>query len=142
MFVVDASVWVSRFVSTDVYHAPSRRWLESLLDADTIVAAPALLLPEVSAAIARRTHRSDLALRAVSLLQRLPNARFTIIDAELARSAAELAAELRLRGADSIYVSMAQTLGVPIVTWDKEQRERASPRIEAVTLDDLLRRTT
>ncbi len=141
MFVVDASVWVSRFVASDVFHASSQLCLEGMLTAQTIVAAPALLLPEVSAAIARRTGRRDLALRAVSLLQRLPNARFTIIDAELALSAAEFAAELRLRGADAVYVSMAHRLGVPLVTWDREQRERAATRVEALTPDDLLSNT-
>ena len=142
MFVVDASVWVSRFVASEVNHVSSRRWLESLVDGETIVAAPALLLPEVSAAIARRTGRRDLALRAVTLLLRLPNARFSVIDAELAQSSAELAADLRLRGADSLYASMADRLGVPLVTWDREQRERASARIEALTPDELLNRPT
>ena len=140
--MVDASVWVSRFVASDIFHTTSRRCLEAMLTDQTIVAAPALLLPEVSAAIARRTGRQDLALRALSLLQRHPKARFTIIDAELALSAAKLAAELRLRGADAVYVSIADKLDLPLVTWDREQRERASARIEALTPEELLSRTT
>jgi len=136
--VVDASVWVSRFVARDAFHTPSRRWLGTVLAAQTIVAAPALLLPEVGGALARQTGRPDLALRALALLQGIPNVRFAFIEAGLARSAAELAAELRLRGADAVYVSLANKLGVPLVTWDKEQWERGAARVETLTPAELL----
>ena len=61
-----------------------------------------------------------------------------MVDAELALPAAELASELRLRGADAVYVAMTHRLGVPLVTWDREQLERAAVRIEARTPDELL----
>ena len=32
----------------------------------------------------------------------------------------ELAIRLRLRGADAVYVALAEQLGIPIVTWDGE----------------------
>jgi predicted nucleic acid-binding protein len=140
VYVVDASVWVSRFVARDAFHTPSRLWIGALLAAQTIIAAPALVLPEVGGALARQTGRPDLALRALALLQRLPNVRFTFIEADLARSAAELAAELRLRGADAVYVALAKRLGVPLVTWDKEQGERAAARVETLSPAELLDR--
>ena len=39
--------------------------------------------------------------------------------------AAEVAADLRLRGADAVYVAAARLLRVPLVTWDREQQQRA-----------------
>ncbi len=78
---------------------------------------PALLLPEVSGAIARQTGRPELALRAVSLIQSLSNMRLVVIDAELSGLAARLAANLRLRGADAVYISLARRMGIPLVAW-------------------------
>ena len=37
-----------------------------------------------------------------------------------------LDAVLRLRGADATYVAVAQRLDLPLITWDREQLERAS----------------
>lgn len=138
MHVVDASVWVSRFVSGDVHHQPSREWLAGLVEEGASVAAPALLLAEVAGAIARRTDRSELAVQALSLLERLPGIRLVPIEMELAQLAGRLAAELGLRGADATYVSLAHRLGVPLVTWDREQRERSATAINVRTPADLL----
>jgi len=138
VFVVDASVWVSRLVRGDIHHEPSRLWLGRLAEQGTIAVAPALLLAEVAGAIARRTGRSALALRAVSLLQALPNLRLVPIDAELAGLAARLAAELHLRGADALYVSLAQRLGMRLVTWDNEQRERGRKAVSVLSPQELL----
>jgi len=140
VYVVDASVWVSRLVEGDVQHEASRLWLAELVEEGTTIAAPALLLPEVAGAIARRIGRPQLAMQALSLLQRLPNMRLVPIEAELAQLAGRFAADLGLRGADAVYVSLAHRLGVPLVTWDKEQRERSTASIDVVTPQDLLAR--
>jgi predicted nucleic acid-binding protein len=136
--VVDASVWVSRFVDGDVHHEPSREWLAGRLEEGTTVAAPALLLAEVAGAIARRTNRSTLAMQALSLLQRLPGVRLVPIEMELAQLAGRLAGDLGLRGADAMYISLAHRLGVPLVTWDREQRERSATTIDVHTPRELL----
>ena len=138
MYVVDASVWVSRFVGGDVHHVPSRLWLARLVEEGATTAAPALLLAEVAGAIARRTDRPELAIEALSLLQRLPSMRLVPIEMELAQLAGQLAADLGLRGADAVYVSLAHRLGVPLVTWDREQRERSTASIDVRTPQDLL----
>lgn len=138
MYVADASVWVSRFVRGDVHHEPSRRWLAGLVREGTAIEAPALLLPEVAGAIARRSGRPELATRAVSLLQRLPTMRLVPIEAELSQLAARFAADQALRGADAVYVSLAYRLGVPLVTWDREQGEHRPSTVNVVTPQDLL----
>jgi predicted nucleic acid-binding protein len=55
------------------------------------------------------------------------------VDADLARTAADLASRFRLRGADAIYIAAASTLGLPLVTWDVEQRQRAARVIDVVS---------
>jgi predicted nucleic acid-binding protein len=109
-----------------------------MVAAQTILTAPAVLLPEVGGALARQTGRPELAIRALSLLQRLPNLRIAFIEAELALASGELAAQLRMRGADALYVALAERLGVPLVTWDRGQRERGSGRVETLTPTEAL----
>ena len=133
MYVVDASVWVSRLIPNDVQHEPSYNWLEGTINRGELVVAPALLLAEVAGAVSRRTGQPELAERAVDLLEQLPNSRLVAIDPQLARHAAVLAGHHRLRGSDALYVALAQHLGFTLVTWDREQAERGSAATSVVT---------
>jgi len=130
--VVDASVVVSRLVPHDLHHAASQAWLARHVADGGLVIAPALLLPEVAGAVARRTGASRLARDAVEAVLNLPGLRLVPVDDALARVAAGLAGRLRLRGADAVYIAAAATLRVPLVTWDTEQRERAIRVIEVL----------
>jgi predicted nucleic acid-binding protein len=124
--IVDASVVVSRLVPHDVHHQASRRWLTRHVAGGGLVIAPALLLPEVAGAVARRTGEPRLARRAVDAVLRLPSLRLVPVDDLLARAAARLASRLRVRGVDAVYIAAAAGLRLPLVTWDVEQRDRAS----------------
>lgn len=133
MIVLDASVWVSRLVPQDEHHVVSRQWVERYVGAGGRLAIPVVMLAEVAGAIARRTGRADLADRAVEGLLHLRAARVVAVDRRLGRASAQLAAELRLRGADAIYVALAQQLDLPLVTWDREQQTRAAQVITVYT---------
>lgn len=125
-YVVDACVWVSAFVPQDVLHAPSRSWLGSE-DTDLIdVACPALVLPEVAGSVSRAIGTNASGIAAVDAMVRLSTLHLVDLDASLAREAAHLAATLRLRGADAVYVALAAQMNVPFVTWDKELLKRAA----------------
>jgi predicted nucleic acid-binding protein len=122
--VVDASVWVSRFVRGDVHHERARRWFERRADEGGLLVAPALMPPEVAGAIARRTGDGGLARRALGRLLALSDLRLVPLDRDLAGEASGLAARFALRGADAIYVAVARRLAIPLVSFDREQRER------------------
>jgi predicted nucleic acid-binding protein len=134
--VVDASVVVSHLVPHDVHHAASRAWLTRHLSEGGLVIAPALLLPEIAGAVARRTGAPRLAQRAVEAVLRLPALRLVPVDDVLARRAAVLAGRLRLRGADAVYIATAATLRQPLVTWDAEQRDRAARVIQVMVPEE------
>lgn len=131
--VVDASVMVSRLVTRDVNHEVSRRWLDRHVAGGGLIVAPAVLLPEVAGAITRRTGRRRLARRAVAALLRLPELRLVVIDAALAEVAARLAGDLKLRGADALYVATAARLRLTLVTWDVEQQARGRAEVVVVS---------
>jgi predicted nucleic acid-binding protein len=129
MTVVDASVWVSRLVPGDPSHATSRAWLEAQVARGDLLVSPALLLPEVAGALVRRTGLAVAARRAIAQLLRLPAVRLVAVDERVAREAGRLAARLRLRGADAVYVAVARLLRLPLVTLDHEQERRAGEAI-------------
>jgi predicted nucleic acid-binding protein len=131
--VVDASVVVSHLVPQEAAHDASRRWLAHHLAAGGLVIAPALLLPEVAGAIARRTGRPRLARRAIDAVMRLPSLRLLDLDETLGRAAATVAARLRIRGADAVYIAAAAHLRLPLVTCDAQQRDRAAGIVDVIT---------
>jgi predicted nucleic acid-binding protein len=98
--VVDASVWVARLVSQDVFYEPVKKWMVSRLEAEDQFLAPSLLLAEIGGAVSRRTSPS-LGLKAIKQIENLPGLQLVEMENSLLREAALLAAELGLRGADS-----------------------------------------
>jgi predicted nucleic acid-binding protein len=140
VIVVDASVWVSGLVHTDINHRESRRWLDEQLAAPRQLYSPTLLLPEVAGAIVRRTGRPRLAQQALADLGGLMGFGLVLesVDDALAGESAGLAIDLGLRGSDAVYVAVARRYGFPLVSWDREQRERAAAVVEVASpVDDL-----
>ncbi len=132
--VVDASVWVARLVEGDVFHALSRAWLEEQRATGYRFLAPALLLVEVAAAISRPTGNPQLARQAVTALKNLSDLRLVDMDAALVQTAAQVAADLGVRGADAFYIAVAYRLNLSLATLDVDQRRRASRLITAIAL--------
>jgi len=82
-------------------------------------------MTEVGCAIGRDQRRSAAARAAVANGDD-PTFRLVPIGRALAERAAELGISAQLRGADALYVAVAQRLHVPIVTWDNEILKRSS----------------
>lgn len=130
MIVVDASVWASVYLAQDAHHIASRRWLRRWTSGGGGVVAPTLLVAAVAGAIARRIGQPRLAHQIVGDLLDDPTVSLVPLDADLAEAVARVAIDLRLRGADAVYVAVAQRFDLPLVTWDRAQQERASVLIE------------
>ena len=131
--VVDASVWVARLVSQDVFYESVKEWMAAHIESTDHFLAPSLLLAELGGAISRRTTAS-LGLKAIQQVQNLPGLQLVEMDHSLLLEAAQLAAELGLRGADSTYVAVAARLDLPLVTLDVDQRERAGKRVKVMEI--------
>lgn len=107
MSIIDASVLVSIYHEPDIFHEASLAWLQHHIESGAMIVAPLLVLSEVSGPIARKTGVAQQGNEAVHQIRTLPNLILVSIDEELASSAAQLAAELKLRGADAVYVALA-----------------------------------
>ncbi len=127
--VLDASVWASRLVLQDEFHESVKAWMEGQREAGVQFISPTLLLAEVGGTITRRTGDPVLGRRATARLESLPGLRLVEMDSELVHEAANLAAELGLRGADSMYVAVAHQLDLPLVTFDADLRQRAKAQV-------------
>lgn len=131
--VIDASVWVARLVAGDVFHESVKQWMSARLEAGDVFLSPSLLLVEVGGAISRRTTPA-LGQKAVEAIQSLPGLQLVEMEPALVHEAAKLAAELGLRGADSIYVAVASRLELPLFTLDVDQKGKAGKLVKVLTL--------
>ena len=130
MTVPDASVVVSMLTVADVNHRVSARWFQAWEATGGPFDVAPILLIEVAAVIARLTGSPLEGYRAVRTLRRVPRLRFVDLDDVLHARAIRFAADLHLRGADAVYVATAHLLGVPLVTWDDQQMQRAAAVID------------
>ena len=123
--VIDASVWVSRLVQQDTNHNASRLWVNRYIAAGGLLVAPALLAIEVAASISRQTGELTLAKAEAKNLYSIPSIRLMSLDSGLVWAAVDVAADPQLRTGDATYVAVAHQLNIPLVSWDKEQLQRA-----------------
>lgn len=128
---IDASVFVNAFSPTEAGSDNSLEFIEATRRQGIPVILPVLVLPEISAAIARKQNNTDLALGLVQELRLFSNITFVAVDEILADLAVDIAANRRLRGSDAVYAAVALRFGTELVTLDREQLERL-PEVVAV----------
>lgn len=133
MIVIDASVWIGMFLTTDPFHSESDSWFHAWQMAGNSTVVPGHFLAEVAGAVARLSLDQAEGLRAINTVHPDPLISVIAISEQLAYQSADLASTLRLKGADAIYVALAQHLHVPLVTWDNEQLQRAGQLITVIT---------
>lgn len=135
----DASVFLNAFNPAEPHHAESAELMERVREGAVPLVAPTLVLPEVSAAIARATGDSGTARLFADHLRHLPGLVLVAVDETLARAAAIIASDHRLRGSDAIYGAVALRFGSPLITLDREQHSRLKALIHSWFPDEALR---
>ncbi len=122
--VCDTSVIAAMFIPGDEHHRRSLAWYSQvMIDGDTLH-APNLLIVEVAAAIRRITSNGELVERAIDQIQ--DDFKLYELTAERALAAARVADTCSIRGADAVYVALAQELGETLITLDGQQLDRGS----------------
>lgn len=135
MFIVlDASVWVSRLIESDEFHVPIKNWMNTQRVQGATFVSPSLLLAEVGGVITRVTGKPELGLNAIQSIENLPDVRIVDMDKALMDEASRIAAQYGVRGADSIYIAVASTLKIPLLTFDADQREKASKLVDVMEI--------
>jgi predicted nucleic acid-binding protein len=123
--IVDASVWVAIFRSNDVHHDSSVQFLRVVIASEQQLDVPNLALAEIAGVFARQTGNARLAARTCTAVLALPGLQRHELTDALADRAALQAARCRLRGADAVYVALAEALGAPLISLDQEILDRS-----------------
>jgi len=132
MSVIDTSFYIALINAAEPGHMAARRWFQSALNQSDSLVAPVIMLPEAGAAISRGLNNNILAQRVVQHIHQLSMLELIPVDEDLAASAAKIAIECRIRGCDAVFVALAQRRGEPLVTFDKQQRERSPTSVSVV----------
>ena len=130
---IDASVYVAALRPGDVHHAESTEYLDRYEDAGEPAIEPSLMIPECGGAVARAANDSVVGANAAASVRALINHQFEPLSLERSEQAGRLAADYRLRGADSVYVQLAIEFGTALITWDNEMLARARTVIATMT---------
>jgi len=115
MLLVDASVWIAARDPEDPFRSAAR---SVVLDLARPVAAMDLTLYEVVNVMGARKKQLEEARHLVRFLTRRCGEQVVAVDASLAESALEVAAEHGLTGYDAAYVTAARRHGWTLVSCD------------------------
>jgi predicted nucleic acid-binding protein len=131
--IVDASVWVAIFRGNDVHHASSVKFLQAAVAKQHDLDVPNLALPEIAGVFARQTGDARLATRTLRAVLALPGLQRHELTDALADGAALQASRCKLRGADAVYVALAEALEAPLISLDQEVLDRARRPVSVKT---------
>ena len=137
---LDANVLVAAYRVGEPHRAASRQFLARALSQQAEFFCPAIVLPECTGAVARATGDAREGAKILKGLRRFPGLQLVVVGLSLADRAAEIAMRYRLRGADSIYVAVAELFRIPLLTWDAEMLARAPTVVPTMTPADWLAR--
>lgn len=135
---IDASVFISAALPSEVQFSDSDTFLNKIRLRPRVLHCPTLLIPEIAASLARRANNTGIGQNSVQWVTLFPG--MSLISSDLARAlqAAQLAAAYRLRGADAVYVAVAQEFGTTLITWDAEMLTRGARAVPVLTPSDWL----
>lgn len=135
LMVVDASALVAYVRSHDDWSPVANRILEAHFAAGGGIRIPSIAVAELASAVARASGRPELGLQAVTHLTQHRRIVTRAVDHGLASLAAGIAATQLVRGCDALYLAMAQDEGLPLLTFDREQRLRAPKGVQTIPPD-------
>jgi predicted nucleic acid-binding protein len=106
-------------------------WMEQYHSTKGLLVIPTFLLVEVAASISRLTGESRQAKETVRQIVAINIIQIVGMDNELIQATVDIAADLRLRAGDAIYVAVAHRLNIPLISWDREQVQKAGTLVAA-----------
>jgi predicted nucleic acid-binding protein len=132
LIVVDTSVYVALMHKEDVGHEVSRRWFKSVVRNGERLVAPVIIMAEAGVAITRGLNDPAFGQQVVEQISQSSFLELIPIDYSLAELAAGIAVNYRIRGCDALFVALAQQRSAPLVTLDKQQRERGQAVVTVI----------
>ena len=126
MIVIDTSAWIAGLVTTDAHHADTSPFLDLMELRPIRFIVPAHFLAEVAGVLARTGESDEIIEREIKSIDSSGRFLVTPISVGHGLLAAEIARLAKIRGSDAIFLALARGLDRPLITWDKQQRERGA----------------
>ena len=139
-YTIDASVFISAVRTTEIYHKESFDFLENIQKQNIKSFCPVIVITECASAIARQTGKIELSEKIINLIEHFPGIILVDISLIIARRASEIASFHHLRGADAIYIAVAENFRTSLITWDREMLQRTPSHIPVLSPDEWLRK--
>lgn len=130
--VIDTSAWVSRLITTDSNHVKARVWLDNFMLGGGTLIAPTLFATEVGANVSRITGKAQRGRAAVVQIYNLPLMTLVPMDQALVDEATDIGIDFAIKASDAFFVAIAKRLGIPLVTFDRDQLNRPASIITAI----------
>lgn len=123
--VVDSNVLVAFLVESEEFHQRSRIIINGLGSGDYEFHLPMLVVVEIAAALNRQLQRNRTAIlsgwqKTISDWEKSGKVVLYSLDRVRMDKAVNIARSNRLRGADSVIAALAEELGMPLKTFDRE----------------------
>jgi predicted nucleic acid-binding protein len=133
MIIVDTSVWVGTLIERDAHYAESSAWLDYCILRNVNLHFPLLIFPELAGVLARSGMSPVDTAGEISKIANRSMIRLHPLDFSSSLLAARVASTSGLKGADAVFVALAAWLDLPLVTWDRQQRERGAEFCRTMT---------
>jgi predicted nucleic acid-binding protein len=138
--VVDTSVLVATVTAREPKHRDAREFMQLCANSGGSVVVPAIALAEFGAGLSR-TGRTPVQARRFMTMLRSQQGFFVVpVTVELGEVASEIAILQKTKGCDSVYLALARSMAVPLVSLDREQLDRAPADVEALTPEQAIAR--
>jgi predicted nucleic acid-binding protein len=120
------------YFETEKFHEKARRIYEKILLKEIEPVSSAFMLPEICGSISRKIGKDEAKeVRAeIESLVKKSILKLEKITMERINSASSLAIDLQIKGADSLFVSLAKELGIPFLTFDEEVKKKVKNRVK------------
>jgi predicted nucleic acid-binding protein len=139
--VVDSNIFIGGLDPRDALHQQCLPVVERIVTGEIEALCPVLVLVETTCALRRRT-TIELAFNVKEALARLPSILWLDINLDVAERACVLGIQTGLRGGDALVLQVAEQYGVPLLTMDRELREKAPSGVFVLDAKDVLARLT
>ena len=138
---IDASVLVGALSASEAGQEECAGLLEIVGHDHRPVIVPTLAIVELAAAFSRRSMPAELVRRLTDRVRSLPALTLVPLDQALMEECVEAALSTTMRGADAVYVAVAQRYGATLVTTDEQQLRRVPAGLEALSPAEVLARS-
>ena len=123
--VVDSNIFISSLDPKDIFHSECHPIFERVVKFEIEALCPALVLVETVCVIRRRTNSEDAARNIYKSLSSLPSIIWFDVTLAVAERTCLLGTRTGVKGGDAIVLQVAEEYGIPLLTKDKEMKDKA-----------------